>query len=170
MSAPILVIEDDAHIADLVQKNLELAGFPCQTFADAESAESQLAQLQPCLIILDLGLPGMDGIEFTRRLRRQNQVPILMLTARTSESDKVLGFEIGADDYLTKPFGTQELVARVRALLRRAAGARQRRGVARQYSGGNPAETPAGTSVNLHQRLRARTREWYRLSPLGNQE
>ena len=118
----VLVIEDDAHIADLVQKNLELAGFPCQTFADAESAENQLAQLQPCLIILDLGLPGMDGIEFTRRLRRQSQVPILMLTARTSESDKVLGFEIGADDYLTKPFGTQALVARVRALLRRTTG------------------------------------------------
>jgi len=119
MSAPILVIEDDAHIADLVQKNLELAGFYCQTFPDAESAENQLTQLQPSLIILDLGLPGVDGIEFTRRVRRQSQVPILMLTARTSESDKVLGFEIGADDYLTKPFGTQELVARVRALLRR---------------------------------------------------
>ena len=121
MSAPILVIEDDAHISDLVCKNLDLAGLACRAFSDAESAEKDLASQQPSLIVLDLGLPGMDGIEFTRRIRRHTQVPILMLTARSTDADKVLGFEIGADDYLTKPFSTQELVARVRALLRRTA-------------------------------------------------
>lgn len=121
MSSPILVIEDDAHIADLVRKNLELAGLPCRTYSEAESAERELAQLQPSLVIVDLGLPGMDGVEFTRRVRQRSQVPILMLTARSTDADKVLGFEIGADDYLTKPFSTLELVARVRALLRRTA-------------------------------------------------
>ena len=121
MSSPVVVIEDDAHISDLVRKNLELAGLTCRAFADAESAEKELAHLQPSLVILDLGLPGMDGIEFTRRVRKRTQVPILMLTARSTDADKVLGFEIGADDYLTKPFSTIELVARVRALLRRTA-------------------------------------------------
>jgi len=120
MNHPILVIEDDAHIADLVRKNLELAGFACRSFPSAETAEQHLKQSQASLIILDLGLPGMDGVEFTRRLRQADRhVPVLMLTARTTDADKVLGFEIGADDYLTKPFSTQELVARVRALLRR---------------------------------------------------
>jgi DNA-binding response OmpR family regulator len=120
MNDPILVVEDDAHIADVVRKNLELAGFACHAVSDAEAAEQHLKRAAVSLVILDLGLPGMDGIEFTRRLRHGNrQLPVLMLTARNTDADKVLGFEIGADDYLTKPFSTQELVARVRALLRR---------------------------------------------------
>ena len=78
--------------------------------------------MKPALIVLDLGLPGVDGLEVTRRIRRHSDVPILMVTARTGESDKLLGLELGADDYITKPFSTAELVARVRALLRRSSG------------------------------------------------
>jgi DNA-binding response OmpR family regulator len=121
LSHPILLFEDDAHIAALVQKNLELAGLLCSHRSTAEAAEKDIATQPPSLIIVDLGLPGMDGVEFTRRIRQRTQIPILMLTARNTDADKVLGFEIGADDYLTKPFSTLELVARVRALLRRTA-------------------------------------------------
>lgn len=119
MTAPILVVEDDRKIATLVSKNLSAAGLRCIEVYDGESALAAFEKEAPALIVLDLMLPGLDGIELTRRIRQQSRVPILMLTARTSEGDKVLGLEIGADDYLTKPFGTMELVARVRALLRR---------------------------------------------------
>jgi DNA-binding response OmpR family regulator len=118
----ILVVEDDARIADLIVKNLEAAGYECHASPDGGRALADFARLKPALIVLDLALPGIDGLEVTRRLRRDNDVPILMVTARSSESDKLLGLEIGADDYITKPFSTAELVARVRALLRRSSG------------------------------------------------
>jgi DNA-binding response OmpR family regulator len=122
----VLIVEDDRKIATLVAKNLEAAGFSCHAVHDGEAALNGLRRLNPSLIVLDIMLPGIDGLELTRRIRRDSEVPILMLTARTSEGDKVLGFEIGADDYLTKPFSTRELVARVRALLRRSSvGGRQ---------------------------------------------
>jgi len=120
MSPGILVVEDDTRIAELVVKNLTAAGFECRTAGDGLTALHALAQSPPALVILDISLPGIDGHEITRRLRRNSNVPILMLTARSTDADKVLGFELGADAYLTKPFSTQELVARVRALLRRA--------------------------------------------------
>jgi len=119
----ILVVEDDARIADLIVKNLEAAGYECHRSPDGGHALAEAARIHPALIVLDLGLAGLDGLEVARRVRRDSDVPILMLTARSSESDKLLGLEIGADDYMTKPFSTAELVARVRALLRRSGGA-----------------------------------------------
>ena len=118
----ILVVEDDGHIADLIVKNLEAAGYECHQSPDGGRALADFARLRPALIVLDLALPGVDGLEVTRRIRRDNDVPILMVTARSTESDKLLGLELGADDYITKPFSTAELVARVRALLRRSSG------------------------------------------------
>src|SRR2546425_188312 len=118
----ILVVEDDARIADLIAKNLEAAGFECQQAADGGRALAEFARLKPALVVLDLGLAGMDGLEVTRRIRKDSDVPILMVTARSSEGDKLLGPELGADDYVTKPFSTAELIARVRALLRRSSG------------------------------------------------
>lgn len=122
MKPSILVVEDDRKIAALVAKNLEAAGYRCRQVEEGTAVPSFVQEVQPALVVLDLMLPGLDGLEITRRIRRTSNVPILMLTARSEESDKVLGFELGADDYLTKPFGTRELVARVRALLRRTSG------------------------------------------------
>ena len=122
MGQRILLVEDDARIADVVAKNLEAVGFECHQTPDGGRALADFARLKPALVVLDLGLPGLDGLEVLRRLRRENDVPILIVTARSSESDKLLGLEIGADDYVTKPFSTAELVARVRALLRRSSG------------------------------------------------
>jgi DNA-binding response OmpR family regulator len=123
LSAHILVVEDDSRIADLIARNLQAAGFTCVVASDGDRALAEFARAKPALVVLDLGLAGLDGIEVTRRLRRESDVPILMVTARTTESDKLLGLEVGADDYVTKPFSTAELVARVRALLRRSSGA-----------------------------------------------
>ena len=123
MASQILVVEDDGRIADLIARNLEAAGFSCVTASHGDQALGEFSRSHPSLVVLDLGLAGIDGLEVTRRVRRESDVPILMVTARTSEADKLLGLEIGADDYVTKPFSTAELVARVRALLRRAGGA-----------------------------------------------
>ena len=123
MKQRILIVEDDARIADVIAKNLEAVGFECHQSPDGGRALADFARLKPALVVLDLGLPGLDGLEFMRRIRRDSDVPILIVTARTSESDKLLGLEIGADDYVTKPFSMAELVARVRALLRRSSGA-----------------------------------------------
>jgi DNA-binding response OmpR family regulator len=122
VSQRILVVEDDARIADLIAKNLEAAGFECHQARDGDRALAEFARLKPALIVLDLGLAGLDGLAVTRRIRKESDVPILMVTARTGESDKLLGLELGADDYVTKPFSTAELVARARALLRRSSG------------------------------------------------
>ncbi len=119
MPQKILIVEDDPRILALVAKNLAAAGFRCSTVDHGDQVLRELAGFSPELIVLDIQLPGTDGLELTRRIRRRSQVPILLLTARASDADKVLGFEIGADDYLTKPFSVQELVARIRALLRR---------------------------------------------------
>ena len=121
MSPIILIVEDDQKISDLVAKNLEAAGFRCHQAFDGKKGLDEFKRLSPVLVVLDLMIPLIDGLEVARRIRRESTVPILMLTARSTEGDKILGFEIGADDYLTKPFSTRELVARVRALLRRSA-------------------------------------------------
>ncbi|HKY84521.1 MAG TPA: response regulator transcription factor [Anaerolineales bacterium] len=116
----ILVVDDEAHIVDLTRLYLEREGFSVDSAADGEAALSQLQQGEPALIILDLMLPKLDGWEVCRRVRAESEVPILMLTARDEDVDKIVGLELGADDYLTKPFNPRELVARVKAILRRA--------------------------------------------------
>ena len=116
----ILVVDDEPKIATLARDYLEHAGFAVLTAADGPSALTTVRQRRPDLVVLDLGLPGLDGLDVTRELRRASTIPIVMLTARDDELDKLLGLELGADDYLTKPFSPRELVARVRAVLRRA--------------------------------------------------
>ena len=118
----ILVVDDEPKIVQLARDYLEHAGFVVVTAADGRAALDAVAAERPDLVVLDLGLPGLDGLEVTSRLRQAGDLPIVMLTARDDELDKVLGLEIGADDYLTKPFSPRELVARVRAVLRRAEG------------------------------------------------
>jgi len=127
MKLTVLIVEDDRRIAVLVTKNLEAAGYVCHVAGDGDLAVREYARRKPALVVLDVGLPGLSGIEVLRQLRRDGDVPILMLPARSSEADRVLGLELGADDYLTKPFGTSELVARVRALLRRTTSATRQR-------------------------------------------
>jgi two-component system, OmpR family, alkaline phosphatase synthesis response regulator PhoP len=120
--ATILVVDDEPRIVQLVRDYLEHGGFTVLTASDGPAALRTARTGRPDLVVLDLGLPGLDGLDVARSLRREGggQVPIIMLTARTEESDKLVGLELGADDYLTKPFSPKELVARVRAVLRRA--------------------------------------------------
>jgi DNA-binding response OmpR family regulator len=115
----VLVVEDDADIADVLRRSLRNEGYEVKTSADGVDALDVAAGFLPDLVVLDLGLPRMDGIEVCRRLRREGDVPILMLTARSETDDRVSGLDSGADDYLVKPFERQELLARIRALLRR---------------------------------------------------
>jgi len=116
----ILVVDDEPTLVATVKYNLEREGYQVVTAADGESGLSTARAERPDLVILDLMLPGLDGFEVCRILRREMNAPILMLTAKTDEVDKVVGLELGADDYVTKPFSMRELLARVRALLRRA--------------------------------------------------
>src|SRR3954449_13593624 len=116
----ILVVDDEPKIADLARDYLEHAGFTVRTARDGESALAAIRRDRPDLVVLDLGLPRLDGLDVTRTIRRDSNLPLIMLTARDDELDKLLGLELGADDYLTKPFSPRELVARVRAVLRRA--------------------------------------------------
>jgi DNA-binding response OmpR family regulator len=119
----VVVIEDDHNISDLVDLYLRRDGFRVVQAGDGASGLEAVARERPKLVILDVGLPGgMDGIEVCRRLRQSGEVPVLMLTARDAEVDRVLGLEMGADDYVTKPFSPRELVARVKAILRRSEG------------------------------------------------
>jgi len=118
--ATILVVDDEPQIAHLLRDHLEHAGFTVLTAGDGRAALRLAAVERPDLVVLDLGLPGLDGLDVARTLRRDNLVPIIMLTARGEESDKLVGLELGADDYLTKPFSPKELVARIRAVLRRS--------------------------------------------------
>ncbi len=120
--ATILVVDDEPQIVRLVRDYLERAGFTVLAAADGPAALRAARTRRPDLVVLDLGLPGRDGLDVARELRREGAVPIIMLTARAEESDKLVGLELGADDYLTKPFSPKELVARVRAVLRRVEG------------------------------------------------
>ena len=121
----VLVVEDEASIASFVSLYLKNAGYDVRAVTTGNAALTQVASEQPALIILDLMLPDIDGIEVCKRIRQRSDVPILMLTARDEDVDKIIGLEVGADDYLTKPFNPRELVARVKSVLRRAAPARQ---------------------------------------------
>jgi DNA-binding response OmpR family regulator len=115
----LLLVEDEQTLADLLVRELNAAGYAVHHAADGTTALGLFAATRPDVVVLDWMLPGMDGLEVLRRMRQSSAVPVLMLTARSEELDRVLGLELGADDYLTKPFGTRELVARIRALIRR---------------------------------------------------
>ncbi|SMO68344.1 response regulator YycF [Melghirimyces algeriensis] len=131
MTAKVLVVEDEKPIADILQFNLGKEGYDVTCVYDGEEAIKRVMESPPDLILLDLMLPGADGIEVCRQVRQKYQMPIIMLTAKDSEIDKVLGLEIGADDYVTKPFSNRELLARIKANLRRS------------QSSGEPSETPS---------------------------
>jgi DNA-binding response OmpR family regulator len=119
---PILIVEDDQNIASLVEQYLEREGFDTLRAQDGPDGLALARRHRPLLVILDVMLPGLDGWEICRRLRRESDVPIVMLTARADEVDRVAGLSIGADDYVVKPFSPRELVERVKAILRRSAG------------------------------------------------
>ncbi len=120
MPSTILVADDEKHIVQLVKLYLANEGYQVDTAADGQEALDKARRLKPDLIILDLMMPRVDGWEVCRRLRKETNVPVIMLTARTEDVDKIVGLELGADDYVTKPFNPRELVARVKAVLRRA--------------------------------------------------
>ncbi len=122
MSARILVVDDEPQMGRLLKTILSARGYEIAMALDGQAALDLAASWNPDVLLLDLGLPVLDGLEVTRRLRAWSQVPIIVLTARDTEQDKVTALDLGADDYLTKPFGTDELLARIRVALRRAAG------------------------------------------------
>src|SRR6202140_1328278 len=120
LSSKVLVVDDEAHIVELARLYLSREGYEVEGVEDGAQALARFTQVKPDLVVLDIMLPGVDGLTICKEIRKQSQVPIIMLTARDEVTDKVVGLEVGADDYLTKPFHPQELVARAKALLRRA--------------------------------------------------
>ncbi len=120
LSFKVLVVDDEAHILELARLYLSREGYDVEGVGDGTQAMARFGLVKPDLVILDIMLPGTDGLTLCKEIRKQSQVPIIMLTARDEVTDKVVGLEVGADDYLTKPFHPQELVARAKALLRRA--------------------------------------------------
>ncbi len=120
MAKTILVVDDEPKIVKVLKGYLEQASYRVVTAADGQMALTTFRHERPDLVVLDLSLPGIDGLDVCRTLRRESNVPVIMLTARTEEADKLIGLELGADDYVTKPFSPREMVARVRAILRRA--------------------------------------------------
>ncbi len=121
----VLVVDDEPKIIKTVRAYLENAGFRVVTAENGQMALTVFRHEKPALVILDLGLPGMDGLDVARTVRRESDVPLIMLTARVDEADRLIGLELGADDYVIKPFSPRELVARVRAVLRRTGGPRE---------------------------------------------
>ena len=122
-TAKILIVDDEEHIRDMVRMGLELNGFDCIEAADAQQAHAAIVDHQPDLVLLDWMMPGTSGIELIRRLKRDSttaQVPVILLTARAEEDNKVVGLDVGADDYITKPFSPREMISRVNAVLRRS--------------------------------------------------
>lgn len=148
MNELILVVDDEPKIVRIARDYLEKNGFRIVPAADGTTALIAARQERPDLIVLDLNLPGMDGLDVCRTLRRESSVPIIMLTARAEEMDRLIGLELGADDYIVKPFSPRELVARVRAVLRRAQGEVQTSNVIRA---GDLAIEPNGHRVTLHE-------------------
>ena len=122
MTQKILVVDDELEIVRLVRAYLERAGFVVVTASEGREALAVFRHERPNLVVLDLNLPGMDGLDVCRAMRRDSDIPIIMLTARLEETDRLIGLELGADDYVVKPFSPREIVARVRAVLRRAEG------------------------------------------------
>ena len=132
----MLIVDDDPALAEVVGRYLEREGFTVETATDGASGLALALDTLPDLVVLDLMLPVMDGLEVCRRLRRSAPIPIVMLTARTAENDRIAGLELGADDYVTKPFSPRELTARVKAVLRRARGGVNANGVQMLEGGG----------------------------------
>ncbi len=122
MNELVLVVDDEPKIIKLARDYMEKGGFRVMSAADGKTALAMARRERPDLVVLDLNLPGLDGLDVCRALRRESAVPIIMLTARIEEADRLIGLELGADDYITKPFSPRELVARARAVLRRAQG------------------------------------------------
>lgn len=122
MDSRILIVDDEPELVRVVRSYLEKAGFQVSAAYRGDEALQAFREARPDLVILDLNLPGMDGLDVAREIRRQGQTPILMLTARVEEADRLVGLELGADDYVVKPFSPREVVARVRAILRRSQG------------------------------------------------
>ena len=122
MAEKILVVEDEPTLLETLVYNLKREGYTVDGVSDGRAAVKAAREMQPDLIVLDIMLPGIDGFEITRILRQEMTIPIMMLTARDEEIDRVIGLEIGADDYITKPFSMRELMARIKALLRRVRG------------------------------------------------
>jgi DNA-binding response OmpR family regulator len=143
----ILVVDDEANIVDLVTLYLEREGFHVESAADGLSALEKIHQDEPSLVVLDIMLPELDGFEVCRQTRMQSEVPIIMLTARDEDFDKIVGLELGADDYLTKPFNPRELVARVKAILRRVD--RVEKGEAKPMQIGDVKLDPARREVTI---------------------
>ena len=131
----VLVVEDEPMVAEVVERYLQRDGYAVQTVGSGTAALDEFARFAPDLIVLDLMLPGIDGREVCRRIRQRSQTPIIMLTARGEEVDKLVGLELGADDYVTKPFSPRELAARVKAVLRRAARQPEAESEALQFDG-----------------------------------
>jgi DNA-binding response OmpR family regulator len=148
LTGRVLVIEDDDEIADVLRRSLRQEGHEVRTAPDGEDGLRQASEFVPDLVVLDLGLPGLDGVEVCRRLRASGDVPILILTARTDTGDRVEGLAAGADDYLVKPFERAELLARMRALLRR----RPPRGTASRTLG-DRVHTPGTREVTRGERV-----------------
>ena len=131
----ILIVDDDPNIAHLVQLYLEKEGFEVKVAMRGDDALAEFRKLPPDLMLLDVMLPGMDGTQVLRQVRKSSSIPIIMLTARDEVFDKVLGLELGADDYVTKPFDSKELVARVKAVLRRTQGAEEEKSDSLSFPG-----------------------------------
>ncbi|GIW16714.1 MAG: response regulator transcription factor [Dehalococcoidia bacterium] len=125
MAQKILLVDDEANIRDLSALYLEKEGFTVEHAADGRDALARFAQSPPALVVLDVMMPGLDGFEVLRELRRESDVPVIMLTARSEDIDKIVGLELGADDYMAKPFNPRELVARVKRILHRVEGGRK---------------------------------------------
>ncbi len=153
MTETILIIEDEPKVARLARDYLEKNGYRVLVANDGNSGLAMARGEKPDLLVLDLMLPGMDGLDVCRALRRESDLPIIMLTARAEETDRLIGLEIGADDYISKPFSPRELVARVRALLRRAKGRVYQSGIVRvgelELNTDNHSVVLAGESIHL---------------------
>jgi two-component system alkaline phosphatase synthesis response regulator PhoP len=167
----VIIVEDDEDIADSIRYNLDREGFRVRVAVTGEDALSLILNGPPSLILLDLNLPGMNGFEICRRLRGEPStatIPILMLTARADETDKVLGLNMGADDYITKPFSMRELVARVNAALRRSEGSRIDRPV---FDNGSLRIDPSTFRVRYQERdVRMTRKEFALLSELARNQ
>jgi DNA-binding response OmpR family regulator len=164
----VLVIEDEASIAQAVAARLRSEGFAVEIAGDGPAGVEACHRIQPDLVVLDLMLPGLDGLEVCERIQADRSVPVLMLTARDSEADLVLGFTVGADDYLTKPFSSRELVARVHAILRRIDRARAEIEAGAPLGGDAPEisrQELGGVTIDASRRLVTRGGEVIHLTP-----
>jgi DNA-binding response OmpR family regulator len=148
--ASILVVEDEPSVAEVVGLYLRRAGYAVRVVADGHAALREIDQQPPTLIVLDLMLPGLDGLAITRHVRERGDTPIIMLTARSQETDRIAGLEMGADDYVTKPFSPQELVSRVRAVLRRSKPSDAEESIGRALVFGDLCIDPQTRLVTIH--------------------